>query len=70
MPNFEERMTAAGIDPAMYEVWKDALLAEIENLRKQKQDAMAARAEWTATRDALAIRINSLRMILDGIPEP
>ena len=70
MPTFEERMTSAGIDPAMYKAWKDALLAEIANLRLQKQSAVAARQEWTATRDALTIRINNLRQILDGVNEP
>ena len=70
MPTFEERMTAAGIDPSVYASWKAALLDEIASLRKQKQDAVAARAEWTATRDALTIRINNLRQILDGVNEP
>ncbi len=70
MPTFEERMTSAGIDPAIYAAWKQALLDEIASLRKQKQDAVAARAEWTTTRDALTVRINNLRLILDGVPEP
>jgi uncharacterized coiled-coil DUF342 family protein len=70
MPTFEERMTAAGIDPSVYAAWKTALLAEIDALRVQKQNAIAARQEWTATRDALTIRINNLRQILDGVNEP